>query len=109
VGSRHEDRLWVVHARRLGRDPKIDIFGPHGIGVTVITTERTTSLSGLLRWYLDTLREHGPCVAMSTARGFYNFAVTGWSQVSAHFQFIDPFAVASETRGFFSVRWKLTF
>ena len=40
---------------------------------------------------------------------FYNYAVTGWSKVSAHFQFIDPFAVGSKTRGFFSIRWKLTF
>jgi porin len=41
--------------------------------------------------------------------GFYNFAVTGWSKVAADFQYIDPFAVGSKTRFFFSVRWKLTF
>jgi hypothetical protein len=40
--------------------------------------------------------------------GYYNVAVTGWSKVTANFQFIDPFAVGSKTRGFFAVRWKLT-
>jgi len=40
---------------------------------------------------------------------YYNFAVTHWSLVTADLQFVDPFAVGSRTRTFFSVRWKLIF
>lgn len=40
---------------------------------------------------------------------YYNFAVTTWSLVTADLQFVDPFAVGSSTRTFFSVRWKLVF
>jgi porin len=40
---------------------------------------------------------------------FYNVAVTGWSKIAADAQFIDPFAVGSKTRWFFSIRWKLIF
>jgi porin len=40
---------------------------------------------------------------------YYNFAVGGWSFVTADLQFIDPFAVGSKTRTFFAVRWKLIF
>ena len=40
---------------------------------------------------------------------YYNFAVTSWSLVTADLQFVDPFAVGSRTRTFFSIRWKLIF
>lgn len=40
---------------------------------------------------------------------YYNFALARWSKITADLQFIDPFAVGSRTRTFFSVRWQLIF
>ena len=40
---------------------------------------------------------------------YYNFAVTQWSLVTADLQFVDPYAVGSRPRTFFSLRWKLIF
>jgi len=95
---------------------KIDVFGHIGIGGNSPIPNRSQDNFGVGYFYggvSNSLRETlDPVLRLRDEygfEGFYNFAITGWSKVSAHFQFIDPFAVASETRGFFSVRWKLTF
>jgi hypothetical protein len=58
------------------------------------------------------LRGHGGAVLSRSQRAvqfFYNWAATGWSRLSTDLQIIDPFAVQSETRIFFAVRWKVIF
>jgi porin len=61
-------------------------------------------VSGDLKDTLD------PFLRLRKEQGFefyYTFAPTGWSKVTADLQLIDPFVVASETRAFFAVRWKI--
>src|SRR5213075_1307689 len=94
----------------------VDIFGHVGIGGTSPIPGRHQDNFGAGYYFTgvsNTLRETlDPLVKLRDENGFeafYNFAVTGWSKVSADVQFIDPFAVGSQTRAFFSLRWKLTF
>jgi porin len=94
----------------------VDLFAHVGIGGTSPIPNRHmdnfgvgyyfNGISSTLRTTLD------PFIRIRDENGveaFYNFAVTGWSKVTADVQFIDPFAVGSKTRAFFSIRWKLTF
>jgi porin len=63
-----------------------------------------SGVSGDLKDTLD------PFIRLRKEQGFefyYTFAPTGWSKLTADLQFIDPFVVASETRAFFAVRWKI--
>jgi porin len=51
-----------------------------------------------------------PLIRMRKEQGFelfYSFAPTGWSKLTADLQIVDPFLLGSETRLFFSVRWKI--
>jgi porin len=57
----------------------------------------------------DTLEPFIPTRNEQGAELFYNWAVTGWSRLTADFQLIDPAGVRAETRAFFAVRWKLIF
>lgn len=93
-----------------------DIFGHVGIGGNSPIPNRSQDnfgvgyyFGGVSNTLIDSL---SPFVRLRDENGgelFYNFAITGWSKVTADFQFIDPFVVGSKTRTFFSVRWKLTF
>lgn len=94
----------------------VDIFGHVGVGGNSPIPNRSQDNFGVGYYFngiSNTLEETlSPILRTRDENGFegfYNFAVTGWSKVSAHVQFIDPFAVGSKTRGFFSIRWKLTF
>jgi porin len=40
---------------------------------------------------------------------YYAWAPVGWSRVTADLQIIDPFLLRSESRLFFTVRWKVSF
>ena len=74
--------------------------------------ERKGSGTGFPPQTIPTRKPSLPAIRLRSENGFegfYNVAITGWSKVSAHFQFVDPFVVGSKTRGFFSIRWKLTF
>jgi len=94
----------------------VDIFGHVGIGGNSPIPRRSQDnfgagyyFNGVSNTLIDTLN---PIVRLRDENGFeafYNFAVTGWSKVAADVQFIDPFAVGSKTRAFFSIRWKLNF
>jgi len=94
----------------------LDIFGHIGIGGNSPIPNRSQDnfgagyyFAGVSNTLIDTL---SPAIRLRDENGFegfYNVAITGWSKVSAHFQFVDPFVVGSKTRGFFSIRWKLTF
>ena len=94
----------------------VDIFANFGIGGNSPIRGRSRDefgagyyFTGVSETLQDTLE---PLIRLRSENGFegyYNFAVTGWSKVTANVQFIDPFAVGSKTRAFFSLRWKLTF
>jgi porin len=94
----------------------VDIFGHVGIGGTSPIPGRTNDsfgagyyFNGISNTLIDTL---APAVRLRDENGFegyYNVAVTGWSKVQGDVQFVDPFAVGSKTRWFFSIRWKLNF
>ena len=93
-----------------------DIFGHVGVQGNSLIPTRLQDTFGAAYYFggvSNTLQETLlPLIRLRDENGFeayYDFAVTGWSKVSAHFQFIDPFAVGSKTRGFFTIRWKLTF
>jgi len=94
----------------------LDAFGHLGVGGNSPIPGRSddtfgagyffTGVSNALKFSFD------PLLRLRNEQGFegyYNVAVTNWSKVTADFQFIDPFAIGSKTRGFFSVRWKLVF
>lgn len=94
----------------------LDVFGQFGAGGSGPFDFRVHDSWGAGYYYAgvtDVLRESlSPFVRLRNEHGFeafYNFAVTGWSNVTADLQFIDPFGVGAKTRTFFSVRWKLTF
>ena len=94
----------------------VDIFAHVGIGGTSPIKGRNLDNFGAGYYFngiSNTLRDTlDPFLRIRDENGFeafYNFAVTGWSKVAANVQFVDPFAVGSETRAFFSIRWKLTF
>ena len=94
----------------------VDLFGHLGIGGNSLIPKRDHDTFGAAYYYTgvsNTFRDSlAPFIRLRNESGFeayYNVAITGWSLVAADFQFIDPFAVGSKTRGFFSVRWKLTF
>jgi porin len=94
----------------------LDIFGHLGIGGNSPIPNRSQDNFGAGYYFAgvsNTLTETLlPAIRLRDENGFegfYNVAITGWSKVSAHFQFVDPFVVGSKTRGFFSIRWKLTF
>jgi porin len=99
-----------------GNPSVVDVFGHLGIGGTSPIPHREADnfgagyyFSGVSNTLRDTL---APALRIRDENGFeafYNFAATGWSKVSADVQFIDPFAVGSKTRAFFSIRWKLIF
>ena len=99
-----------------GNPSVVDIFGHLGIGGTSPIPHREADnfgagyyFSGVSNSLRDTL---APALLIRDENGFeafYNFAATGWSKVSADVQFVDPFAVGSKTRAFFSIRWKLIF
>jgi porin len=94
----------------------VDIFGHVGIGGTSPIPGRIQDtfgagyyFNGVSNTLIETL---DPFVRLRDENGFegyYNFAVTGWSKVQGDVQFVDPFAVGSKTRWFFSIRWKLNF
>ena len=93
-----------------------DIFGHIGIGGNSPIKGRSRDnfgagyyFGGVSNTLIATLEPFIPLRDENGFEGFYNVAITGWSKVSTHFQFIDPFAVGSKTRFFFSIRWKLTF
>ena len=93
-----------------------DIFGHVGVQGNSPIPNRSVDSFGAAYYFggvSNTLQETLlPLIRLRDENGFeayYNYAVTGWSNVSAHFQFIDPFVVGSKTRGFFTIRWKLTF
>ena len=94
----------------------VDIFGHIGVGGTSPIPNRSQDnfgvgyyFNGISNTLEDTLSPLIRTRDENGFEGFYNFAVTGWSKVSADVQFIDPFAVGSKTRGFFSIRWKMVF
>lgn len=94
----------------------IDIFGHLGIGGTSPIPHRLSDNFGAGYYFAgvsNTLRDTlDPLIRIRDENGFegfYNLAVTNWSKVSADVQFIDPFAVGSKTRTFFSIRWKIIF
>jgi len=94
----------------------IDIFGHIGVGGTSPIPKRSQDnfgvgyyFTGISNTLVDTLVPLVRIRDENGFEGFYNYAVTGWSKVSAHVQFVDPFTVGSKTRAFFSIRWKLTF
>ncbi len=94
----------------------VDLFGHLGVGGNSPIPKRGQDTFGAAYYYTgvsNTFRDSlAPFIRLRNESGFeayYNVAITGWSLVAADFQFIDPFAVGSKTRGFFSVRWKLTF
>lgn len=94
----------------------VDAFVHLGVGGNSPIPGRRTDNFGV-GYYLagvsNTLRESfAPVLRLRNENGFeafYNIAVTGWSKIAADVQVIDPFAVGSKTRTFFSVRWKLIF
>ena len=94
----------------------LDLFGHLGVGGNSPIPNRSRDNFGAGYYFAgvsNTLQETLlPAIRLRSENGFegfYNVAITGWSKVSAHFQFVDPFVVGSKTRGFFSIRWKLTF
>jgi porin len=98
-------------------DPSfVDLFAHLGVGGTSPFRGRGQDNFGAGYYFngvSDVLRETlSPFVRLRNESGFelfYNYAIAGWSKVTADLQIVDPFAVGSKTRSFFSVRWKLTF
>jgi porin len=128
IDARFDQYLWFDPATKTGfglfgmigvsdgNPSVIDLFGHLGIGGTSPIPHRELDnfgvgyyFGGVSQSLRDTL---DPVIRIRNENGmeaFYNVAVTGWSKVSADVQFIDPFAVGSKTRTFFSIRWKLIF
>lgn len=60
----------------------------------------------------DLVNTLSPVIRLRDERGgeiYYNFALAPWTGITADLQFVDPFAVGSKTRTFFSLRWKVAF
>jgi porin len=94
----------------------VDIFGHIGVGGNSPIPKRSQDnfgvgyyFNGISNTLEETLAPLFRTRDENGFEGFYNFAVTGWSKVTADVQFVDPFSVGSKTRGFFSIRWKLAF
>lgn len=94
----------------------VDMFGHFGIGGNSPIPRRSRDNFGVAYYFngvSDALRDSlSSVVRLRNENGFeafYNVAITGWSKVAANVQVIDPFAVGSKTRAFFSIRWKLIF
>src|SRR5262245_37035428 len=87
-----------------------------GAGGNVLIVHRTNDTFGIGYFYgglsNDLIETVQPFLRLRDEQGaelYYNVALTGWTSVSAHLQYVDPFAVGSKTRTFFSVRWKIAF
>ncbi len=94
----------------------VDIFGHVGIGGTSPIPHRIQDtfgagyyFNGVSNTLIDTLTPGLRLRDENGFEGYYNVAITGWSKVQGDVQFVDPFAVGSKTRWFFSIRWKLNF
>jgi porin len=96
-------------------DPNfIETFAHAGVAGNVPLRGREKDTFGLGYYYAgvsgdlkDTL---SPILRLRKEQGFelfYSFAPTGWSKLSADLQLVDPFLLGSETRAFFSIRWKV--
>jgi porin len=92
----------------------IDVFAQAGFAGNVPLRGRERDTFGLGYYYsglsgdlTDTL---DPLIRIRKEQGFeifYSFAPTGWSKLTADIQLVDPFLLGSETRIFFTVRWKI--
>jgi porin len=87
-----------------------------GAGGNVLIVHRTNDTFGIGYFYgglsNDLIQTVQPFLRLRDEQGaelYYNLALTGWTSVTADLQFVDPFAVGSKTRTFFSVRWKIAF
>jgi porin len=99
-----------------GNPSFIDMFGHFGVGGASPIRSRPDDtfgvgyyLGGVSQTFRDSVGEVLRLRNENGFEGYYDFAVTGWSKVAADFQVIDPFAVGSKTRWFFTARWKLIF
>jgi porin len=92
----------------------VDVFAHAGFAGNVPLRGRERDTFGLGYYYSgvsdDLQNTLEPLIRMRKEQGFeifYSFAATGWSKLTADLQFVDPFLLGSETRLFFSVRWKI--
>lgn len=99
-----------------GNPSPVDFFATVGAGGMATFFQRPQDNWGAGYFYngvSEDLRDSlEPFVRLRSEQGmeiFYNYAITGWSKVGADLQIVDPFAVGSKTRTFFSLRWKLVF
>lgn len=92
----------------------VDVFAHAGLAGNVPIRGRESDTFGLGYYYSnlsdDLQNTLEPLIRIRKEQGFemfYSFAPTGWSKLTADLQIVDPFLLGSETRLFFSVRWKV--
>jgi porin len=92
----------------------VDVFAHAGFAGNVPLKGRARDTFGLGYYYSnlsdDLQNTLEPFIRIRKEQGFeifYSFAPTGWSKLTADLQIVDPFLLGSETRMFFSVRWKI--
>ncbi len=92
----------------------VDVFAHAGFAGNVPLRGRERDTFGLGYYYSglsdDLQNTLEPLIRIRKEQGFeiyYTFAPTGWSKLTADLQLVDPFLLGSETRLFFSVRWKI--
>jgi porin len=92
----------------------IDVLAHAGFAGNVPIRGRERDTFGLGYYYSnlsdDLQNTLEPLIRIRKEQGFeifYSFAPTGWSKLTADLQIVDPFLLGSETRMFFSVRWKV--
>lgn len=100
-------------------DANPSVFQPYafiGFGGNVLIRGRTNDTFGATYFYggvsNDLIRSVEPFLRLRDEQGgefFYNFKLAGWTSLTADLQYVDPFAVGSKTRTFFSLRWKVNF
>jgi porin len=92
----------------------VDVFAHAGFAGSMPIRARERDTFGLGYYYSnlsdDLQNTLEPLIRIRKEQGFeifYSFAPTGWSKLTADLQIVDPFLLGSETRLFFSIRWKI--